>query len=93
MRTDSHTLWCGTGRFATCGLVRPMICKRRGNSLAYSSEAGCNEIGEATPANRWPQLTVRRVEGKTWNHPVLVRDVLLVRNGEEMAAFRLAVQR
>ena len=31
------------------------------------------------------------VEGKTWNHPVLIRDTLLVRNGEEMAAFRLAL--
>jgi hypothetical protein len=29
------------------------------------------------------------IKGKTWNHPVLVGDVVLVRNGEEMVAFRL----
>jgi hypothetical protein len=31
------------------------------------------------------------IEGKTWNHPELVGDVLLARNGQEMGAFRLAL--
>ena len=30
------------------------------------------------------------IEGKTWNQPVLIGDLLLVRNGQEMAAFRLS---
>jgi hypothetical protein len=39
-----------------------------------------------TELARFPAL-----EGKTWNHPVLVGDLLLARNGEQMAAFRLPV--
>lgn len=31
------------------------------------------------------------LDGKCWNHPVLVGSTLLIRNGEEMAAFRLTL--
>jgi outer membrane protein assembly factor BamB len=57
--------------------------------LVVMSEEGELALVSADPAQFQELGRVPAINGKTWNHPVVANGLVLVRNGEQMAAFRL----
>ena len=63
------------------------------NLLLILSERGELALVEATPEAYRELSLIPAIEGKTWNNPVLVRGLAVVRNHLEMAAYDLRAER
>jgi outer membrane protein assembly factor BamB len=81
---DGNRTWKG-GRYGH----GQMVLLPEQDLLLVLSEDGELALVSATADKFTEVARVPALNAKTWNHPVLVGDILLIRNGEEMAAFRM----
>jgi len=57
--------------------------------LLVAGEYGDVVLLKADPSARVELAKFKALEGKTWNHPVLIGDRLYIRNAEQAACWRL----
>ena len=82
--TDGSLKWKG-GRYGK-GQV---LLLADSDLLLVLSETGNVVLLKADPTGHQELGTLSALEGKTWNHPVVVNDRLYVRNAREAACYRL----
>lgn len=63
-----------------------------GHNLLVVAEDGSVAIGVANPSEFVEAFRFQAIEGMTWNNPALAGNLLLVRNGEQAACYRLPIQ-
>ena len=61
--------------------------------LLVASERGDVVLLKADPTERQELARFHALEGKTWNHPVVIGDRLFIRNAQEAACYRLPLAR
>jgi outer membrane protein assembly factor BamB len=57
--------------------------------LLVVSESGELVVLRATPDNHQELTKIKALHAKTWNHPIVVKDRLYMRNGEEAVCYQL----
>jgi outer membrane protein assembly factor BamB len=62
-----------------------------GDDLVVVTESGKVVLVEVTPKQAREVARFQAIQGKTWNHPLINRGRLYIRNGEEAACYDLSL--